>query len=82
MFTLSGGAISLTSKRWDVVAFSTTEAEYMVATRSCKEVICLNGLYSDIEIKQGVWIIYCDYQSAICLDKNVTFHVGTKHIDV
>ena len=51
VFTLNGGVISWMSKRQAVVALSTTEAEYMVATHACKESIWLKRLCSDIEFK-------------------------------
>ncbi|KAH9654151.1 hypothetical protein KPL70_027652 [Citrus sinensis] len=39
VFTLAGAAVSWVSKLQTVVALSTTEAEYMVATQACKEAI-------------------------------------------
>lgn len=54
----------------------------MVATHSCKESIWLKCLCSNIGLKQGAVILYCDSQSAICLARNLTFHARTKHIDV
>ena len=39
VFTLAGGAVSWLSKLQTVVALSTTEAQYMVATQACKEAI-------------------------------------------
>ena len=65
-----------------MVAFSTTEAEYMVATHACKEAIWLKRLCSDVGVDAGQITICCDSQSAICLAKNPTFHARTKHIDV
>jgi hypothetical protein len=41
VFNLFGGEISWMSKRQTVVAFSTTEAEYMVATHASKESVWL-----------------------------------------
>ncbi|GLJ29753.1 hypothetical protein SUGI_0587340 [Cryptomeria japonica] len=60
VFTLFGGAISWMSKRQAVVALSTTEVEYMVATHACKEAIWLKRLCLDIGIKQGTVTVYCD----------------------
>ena len=82
VFTMFGGAISWMSKRQPVVAFSTTEAEYMVSTHVCKESIWLKRLCFDIGVDAGKITISCDSQSAICLAKNPTFHATTKHIDV
>ncbi|KAH9715183.1 hypothetical protein KPL71_020951 [Citrus sinensis] len=39
VFTLAGAAVSWVSKLQTVVALSTTEAEYMAATQTCKEAI-------------------------------------------
>ena len=41
VFSLFGGAVSWMSKRQSVVALSTTEAEYMVATHASKEAVWL-----------------------------------------
>ena len=51
VFTLFDGAINWMRKRQVVVALSTTEVEYMVATHACKEAIWLKRLCSDIEFK-------------------------------
>jgi hypothetical protein len=37
VFTLAGGAISWMSKLQNIVALSTTEAEYVAASHACKE---------------------------------------------
>ena len=41
VFSLFGGAISWMSKIKSIVALSTTEAEYMVATHASKEAVWL-----------------------------------------
>jgi hypothetical protein len=48
-----------------MVALSTTEAEYMVATHACKEAIWLKRLCFDIGVDAGKITISCDSQSAI-----------------
>jgi hypothetical protein len=68
VFNMFGGAISWMSKRQVVVALSTTEVEYMVATHASKEVVWLQRLCSCIELVQRAVRIYCDSQSAIFLE--------------
>lgn len=70
------------SKQQVVVALSTIEAKYMATSHACKEAIQIKRLCYDIVLDVGKITIYCDSQSAICLAKNPTFHVKTKHIDV
>jgi hypothetical protein len=43
VFTLAGGAISWISKLQNIVALSTTEAEYVAASHACKEAVWLKG---------------------------------------
>lgn len=49
VFTLVGGAraISWMSKLQNIVALSTTEAEYIAASHGCKEAVCLKGLFGE-----------------------------------
>ena len=82
VFNLFGGAISWMSRRQAVVALSTTEAEYMVATDASKEAVWLQRLCSSIGFVQNAVKIGCDSSSAIFLAKNPTYHSKTKHIDV
>jgi hypothetical protein len=48
VFTLVGGAISWMSKLQNIVALSTTEAEYVVASHACKEAVWLKGLFGEV----------------------------------
>ena len=61
---------------------STIEAEYVAASKACKEAIWLARLVGDLGISVEVPTLHCDSQSAIMLAKNSVFHAKTKHIDV
>eukprot|EP00253_Pinus_taeda_P017042 PITA_17042 len=82
VFNLFGGAVSWMSKKQSVVALSTTEAKYTVATHASKEAVWLQILCSCMGILHGAIRIGCDRQSAIFLAKNLAYHSKTKHIDV
>ena len=69
-------------KRQVVVALSTTEVEYMVATHARKEAVWLQRLCSGIGLVQQAVRLECDNKSAIFLEKNSAYHSKTKHIDV
>eukprot|EP00253_Pinus_taeda_P018787 PITA_18787 len=82
VFNIFGGVVSWMSKKQSVVALSTIEAEYMVATHASKEAIWLQRLCSSMGLVQGAIRINCDSQSEIFLAKNPAYHSKTKHIDV
>lgn len=69
IFTLFGGAVSWMSKCQVVVSLSTTKAEYMAATYSYNESIWIRRLCSNIGFNARHITIFCDSQSAICLEK-------------
>ncbi|KAG8503539.1 hypothetical protein CXB51_001508 [Gossypium anomalum] len=64
------------------VALSTTEAEYIVITKACKEAIWLKGLFSELNKDLQISTVFCDSQNVIFLTKDQMFHEKTKHIDV
>ncbi|KAH9667565.1 retrovirus-related pol polyprotein from transposon TNT 1-94-like protein [Citrus sinensis] len=82
MFTLAGAAVSWVSKLQTVVALSTTEAEYMVATQACKEAIWIQRLLEELGHGQEKIPVFCDSQSALHIARNPAFHSRTKHIGV
>ncbi|KAH9782721.1 Integrase catalytic domain-containing protein [Citrus sinensis] len=82
VFTLGGGPVSWRSILQSTIALSTTEAEYMAATKAVKEDIWLKGLLGDLGVIQENIVVFCDNQSVIFLVKNQTYHARTKHIDV
>jgi hypothetical protein len=62
---------------------STTEAEYVAASESCKEAAWLKCLLSEFgELENQPVKIICNNQSAIKSIHNPEFHQRTKHIDV
>jgi hypothetical protein len=82
VFTVGGTTISWISKLQKVVALSTMEVEYVVATEASKEMIWLQRFMEELGKKQENNRLYCDSQSAIHLAKNSTFHSNTKHIQL
>ena len=49
----------------NVIALSTTEAEYVAASEACKEAVWLSRLACDMGIPKLVPVPFCDSQSAI-----------------
>ena len=83
IFHFGSGAISWSSKKQQVVALSTTEAEYMAAASSACQAVWLRRLCDELNQKQGSPTkIFCDNKSAISLTKNPVFHGRSKHIDI
>ncbi|KAG9446519.1 hypothetical protein H6P81_012647 [Aristolochia fimbriata] len=79
VFTVGGIAVSWVSKLQKVVALSSTEAEYVAATKASKEYIWLKSLMNELGFDNACRL-YSDSQSAIHLAKNSAFHSRTKHI--
>ena len=82
VFTTSGTTISQISKLQKVVSLSTTEAEYVAATKANKEIIQLQRLMEELGKKQENRRLYCDSESVIHLENNSTFHSKTKNIQL
>eukprot|EP00253_Pinus_taeda_P026018 PITA_26018 len=80
VFTVGATTVSWVSKLQSVVALSTTEAEYVAATKANKEMIWLQRFMDEWGKKQELGTLYSDIQSAIHIAKNSAFHSKTKHI--
>jgi len=65
-----------------VVALSSTEAEYVVATEASKEMIWLQSFMNELGAQQVNSYLFMDSQSAIHLAKNSVLHSKTKHIQL
>jgi hypothetical protein len=80
---LCNGIISWESKKQKTVALSSTEAEYMSLTESCKEAIYLQKLIGELNLCESLKTnIYVDNNGALKLAENAVYHGRTKHIDI
>ncbi|GKG01605.1 hypothetical protein Tco_0306310 [Tanacetum coccineum] len=70
VITLAKALVSWKSTLQSTTALSTIEAEYMAMTDVVKEAIWLQGLLSELGIKQKFVTMHCDSQSVIHLAKN------------
>nr|GEZ78195.1 retrotransposon protein, putative, Ty1-copia subclass [Tanacetum cinerariifolium] len=82
VFLVQGCVVSWKATLQHVVAFSTTEAEYMAFTEAVKEDIWLRGLLEELGVELNIVAVNCDNQGAIHLSRNHIFCERTKHINV
>ena len=82
-FLIHGGAVSWSAKRQEIIALSTTEAEYVAITHAAKEALWLRSLILQLfELKLDSTTLFSDNQSAIELTKDHQYHARLKHIDI
>ena len=83
VFTLAGAAISWSCKKQNIIALSSTEAEYIAAAHAAKEAVWLRRLLTELGLDlSSPTILHVDNQSAIAIARNPEFHDHTKHIEV
>ena len=81
-FTVCGGLVSWRSKRQEIVALSSTEAEYIALSLAAQELVWLKPFVKDLGYNQENYVLYEDNQGAIALTKKPENHARTKHIDI
>jgi hypothetical protein len=82
-FHFGMGAVTWSSKKQNIIALSSMEAEYIAQTHAAKEVIWLQSFISEVQgTGKKKLTILCDNQGAIALSKDNKFHLRTKHIDL
>ncbi|GKA79918.1 hypothetical protein Tco_0786514 [Tanacetum coccineum] len=69
-------------KKQTVVANSTTEAEYVVASNCCGQVLWIQNQLLDYGYNFMNTKIFIDNESTIYIVKNPVFHSKTKHIEI
>ncbi|GJT93074.1 putative ribonuclease H-like domain-containing protein [Tanacetum coccineum] len=74
--------ISWQCKKQTLVANSTTEAEYVVASSSYGQVLWIQNQLLDYGYNFMNTKIFIDNESTICIVKNSVFHSKTKHIEI
>jgi hypothetical protein len=75
--------VSWLRKKQSSIYLSTTEAEYIAATRCCTWVLWMKQNLTDIQFEYDEPIpIYCDNTSTINISKNSVMHSKMKHIPI
>ena len=81
--SVNGPLISWKSKKQNVVALSSCEAEYNSLTFAIMEGKFLSQLFSDMyNVERDIFHLYVDNKAAINLANNPVYHQRTKHVDV
>lgn len=83
IYLMAGGAISWASRRQPTISLSSTEAEYKVASDTCRQMMWLRTfgkeLGDDIDSPTP---LCCDNQGSIFLAENPAIDRRTKHVEV
>ncbi|GJU65907.1 putative ribonuclease H-like domain-containing protein [Tanacetum coccineum] len=74
--------ISWQCKKQTIVANSTTEAEYIVASSCCRQVLWIQNQLLDYGYNFMNTKIFIGNESTICIVKNPVFYSKTKHIEI
>jgi hypothetical protein len=83
MFYLGECLVSWLSKKQSSISLSTTEAEYIAATKCCTQVLWMKQTLTDTHVAYDEPIpIYCDNTSAINISKIPVMHSKMKHIPI
>ncbi|XP_071925747.1 secreted RxLR effector protein 161-like [Coffea arabica] len=82
-FIFGSGIFSWCSKKQDVIAQSTAEAEYVAAAAAVNQALWIRKLMTDLHMKQeDCTQIFVDNEAAISISNNPVFHGKTKHFKI
>ena len=80
---VGGNLVTWKSKKQNVVARSSAEAEYRAMASTASELTWIKQLLADMGIKHNIPMkMFCDNQAARHIASNPVFHERTKHIEV
>ncbi|PNY08092.1 histone deacetylase [Trifolium pratense] len=74
--------ISWWSRKQQVVARSSTEAEYRSLAQATADALWVQTLLKELTVPFLAPVIYCDNQSAVLLAHNPILHSRTKHMEI
>ena len=82
-FNLGSAIFSWSSKKQDIVAQSTAEAEFIAAIAAVNQALWLQKLLRDLQMEEEeATEISVDNQAAIAISHNPVFHGKTKHFNI
>ena len=82
VFISGNGAITWKSKKQQLTALSSTEAEYIALSEAAREATWLRSLHNELGFQQSEpTIIKGDNEGSLAIAKNAQFHQRSKHID-
>ncbi|KAL0553407.1 hypothetical protein IC582_007302 [Cucumis melo] len=82
-FTLSSGVFSWSSKKQEIVAQSTAEAEFITATATANQALWLRKILLDLDLEQKKSTeILVDNKATIAISHNPVFYKKTKHFNI
>jgi hypothetical protein len=79
---LGRSLVSWASKKQNLLALSTAEAEYIAAGHCCAQLLWMRQTLRDYGYKLSKVSLLCDNESAIRMADNPVEHSRTKHIDI
>ena len=80
---LAGNLVIWRSKKQDVVARSSTEAEFRALAHGLTEIIWIKRILQDLKIEiNGTCNVFCDNQSTIRVAHNPVQHDRMKHVSI
>ena len=82
MAKLAGGIFSWNSRTQKTVALSSTEAEYMSLSDTCRQLVWVRSMVSELGIKLAPIPLFGDNQGSIFLASNPVQEKHIKHIDL
>ena len=83
IFQMNGGSISWNCQKQNIVALSSTEAEFIALNHVTKEALCLQHFITEVvqPLKSPIQL-YSDNQSAITIVYGNQLHARIKHFDI
>ncbi|KAE8665032.1 hypothetical protein F3Y22_tig00112699pilonHSYRG00066 [Hibiscus syriacus] len=82
-FMIGLGVFSWSSKKQDIVAQSTAEAEFIATTVAVNQALWLRKILNDLCLEQKRSTeVFVDNQAAIAISNNPVFHGKTKHFNI